>query len=53
MVFDEPRAPWRNSPDRAMGDAIRADLASWDAEKREHYLAVPVRMAMRKVEVAG
>lgn len=34
----------RDSREQAMTDAIRAGLASWDAERREHYLAVPVEI---------
>ena len=45
-VFGKPRAPWRVTPTIAMQDAIDLDLASWDASTREHYLAVPVDMAM-------
>lgn len=50
-VFDEPRAPWRPTRDKAMLDAIRLQLASWDDEQREHYLAVPVGMERRVVKV--
>lgn len=41
-VFDEPRAPWRETREEAMADAVALDLASWDDERREHFLAVPV-----------
>lgn len=47
-VFGEPRAPWRDSWAEAMEDAIRLELASWDASKREHFLAVPVGMERRE-----
>ncbi|MBX9816061.1 MAG: hypothetical protein K2X76_15290 [Sphingomonas sp.] len=52
MVFDEPRGPWRASRHEAMRDAIRAGLASWDQERREHYLAVPVEIRSRPSETA-
>ena len=42
--FGEPRGPVRDDHKEAMTDAIRAGLASWDAERREHYLAVPVEI---------
>lgn len=41
-VLHRPRGPWRATYARAMADAVAKDLASWDATKREHYLAVPV-----------
>lgn len=41
-VFGEPRAPWRGTVAEAMADAIRLELASWDDELQQHYLAVPV-----------
>lgn len=41
-VFGEPRSPWRNTSGEAIADAIRLELASWDEERQEHYLAVPV-----------
>jgi hypothetical protein len=43
-VFNEPRGVWRNSFQAAKGDAIRADLASYDETQREYFLAVPVRI---------
>ena len=46
-VFGEPRGPWRSSRAAAMRDAIAAELASWNEERREHYLAVPVAMVSR------
>ena len=42
VVFKDPRAPWRDTKERVMQDAIRLGLASWDATAREHFLAVPV-----------
>ena len=48
-VFGRGQAPWRNSPAEAMVDAIALDLAAWDESKREHYLAVPVEMRVRKL----
>jgi len=47
-VFDDPRAPWRESAAEAKQDAIRLGLASWDESEREHFLAVPVRIERRK-----
>lgn len=46
-AFDEPRGPWVESYDQAMAYAVKHGLASWDASKREHYLAVPVSMERR------
>lgn len=43
-VFKEPRAPWRDVIERAMTDAKRLGLASYDAAAREWYLALPVEM---------
>lgn len=48
-VFGTPRGPWRNSRAEATRDAIAGDLASWDASRREHYLAVPVAIARRVI----
>lgn len=42
-----PRGPWRASRDRAMQDAIQKELASYDRQRREHYLAVPVIIESR------
>lgn len=47
-VFGVARTPWRTSFTDAMADAIALDLATWDAEAGEHFLAVPVDM---KVEI--
>lgn len=49
-VFGEARAPWRYSAAEAMADAIRLDLTSWDEERQEHYLAVPVDMRVLRPE---
>jgi len=46
-VFDEPRGEWRDSSGEARWDAINLGLASWDDEKREYYLAVPVTLQRR------
>jgi hypothetical protein len=46
-VFGRPRAPWRDSIDEALGDAIELGLASWDASRREWFLAVPVGLARK------
>lgn len=43
-VLDRARSPWRGSREDSMRDAIALELASWDAERREWYLAVPVEM---------
>lgn len=46
-TLGKPRAPWRDSQEAAMNDAIRLNLASWDQSKRQHFLAVPVEMQRR------
>lgn len=46
-VFGDPRADWRDSVQHAMDDAIRLGLASYDEERGEHYLAVPVDLEKR------
>lgn len=48
-VFGRPRGPWRGSIEEAKADAIALELASWDASKREWFLAVPVEVQSRKV----
>ncbi|MEH3107168.1 MAG: hypothetical protein PGN09_07760 [Sphingomonas fennica] len=40
-VFGQPRAPWRDEAQHAKQDAIDLGLASWDADKREWFIAVP------------
>jgi len=47
-VFGEPRGPWRDSFAEAKWDAIQQELASWDSEAREHFLAVPVAIEKRR-----
>jgi hypothetical protein len=47
-VFGEPRGPWRDSFAEAKWDAIQQELASWDSEAREHFLAVPVAIQKRR-----
>jgi hypothetical protein len=47
-VLGRPRSPWRTSRDAAIRDAAALELASWDAEQREWYLAVPVELAIRR-----
>ncbi len=49
--FGEGRAEWRSSHDDAMRDAVQLGLASWDREKREHYLAVPVAIEREAVPI--
>jgi hypothetical protein len=46
-VFGKPRSPWRLTVADAMADAVAAELASWDAERGEHFLAVPVELRLR------
>jgi len=46
-VFGEPRAPWRSTVAQAIDDAISLGLASYDEERDEHYLAVPVALVSR------
>lgn len=48
-VFDEPRGLWRPTAQEAFDDAIVLGLASYDDERREHYLAVPAGIEKRKV----
>jgi hypothetical protein len=48
VVFGRPRTPWRDSREVALADAIREGLASWDAERREHFLAVPVDIEVKR-----
>jgi len=47
-VFGRPRSPWRDSQAEAMADAIALELASWDESRREWFLAVPVRLDVRR-----
>jgi hypothetical protein len=46
-VFGEFRGPWRDSFAEAKWDAIGDGLASYDEERGEYYLAVPVGVAQR------
>ncbi len=46
-AFGRPRAPWRDSMDEALDDAIALGLASWGASRREWFLAVPVGLARK------
>ncbi len=48
-VFDEARSPWRCSYAEAKWDAIESGLASYDAERGEYYLAVPVEITRRRI----
>lgn len=50
MAFGRPRSPWRDSIQEAMHDAIELGLASWDASRREWFLAVPVELGRAKAE---
>lgn len=47
-VFGRPRGAWHDSVAAAMAEAIALGLASWDASRREHYLAVPVELQSRE-----
>lgn len=47
-VFDKPRGPWLESREMVMAWALKHELASWDASRREHYLAVPVSIERRQ-----
>lgn len=40
-LFDRPHGRWHDDRGAAMAEAIARGLASWDASRREHYLAVP------------
>jgi len=51
-VFGRARSPWRKSAEDAMCDAVALELASWDASRREWFLAVPVGFG-RKRDVAA
>lgn len=42
IMFDQPKAPWRNTHAEAMDDAKALKLASWDASAREWFLSAPV-----------
>jgi len=44
-AFGRPRAPWRDGIEEAVENAIARGLASWDASRRECYLAAPVGRA--------
>lgn len=46
-TFGRPRAPWRRTMQEAVDDAIELGLASWDASRREWFLAVPVGLARK------
>ena len=39
-----PRSDWFDSWDAAFAEAKRLGLTSYDGERREHYLAMPVRI---------
>lgn len=53
-TFRQPRAPWRDTAEEAMSDAVKLELASWDASRREWFLAVPVEMqTARRMQVAA
>lgn len=41
--------PWRSSKALAMDDARSEGLASYDEERREWYIAVPVSLESRKI----
>jgi len=43
-TFGRPRSPWRESVQEAVDDAVKLGLASWDASRREWFLAVPVEL---------
>ncbi len=52
-TFGRPRSPWRDSIEEAMADAIKLDLASWDASRREWFIAVPVEMVIDRSRSAA
>ncbi|MYL97212.1 hypothetical protein GR702_05430 [Novosphingobium sp. FGD1] len=52
-TFGRPRTPWRQSMEEAMADAIQMELASWDASRREWFLAVPVALQGAKGRAAA
>jgi hypothetical protein len=47
VVFGDPRGPWRESRAEAERDAIDQGIASWDDERGEWFLAVPVDVENR------
>ena len=49
-TFGRPRSPWRESVQEAVDDAVELGLASWDASRREWFLAVPVDLVTGKAE---
>lgn len=51
VLFDRPRAPWRNSYEEALADAVALELAFWDQSKREWFLAVLAAVQVRRVPV--
>lgn len=48
-VFGRPRGPWRKTHREAMQDAIDEGLAAYDASQRQHFLAVPTDIEVRRV----
>lgn len=48
-VFGKPRGEWHDRVGAAMSDAIKLGLASYDEERGEHYLAVPVEIEQQDV----
>lgn len=49
FTFGNRRSDWLPSQAAAMDEAIRLGLASYDASRREHYLAVPTSIRTRRI----
>lgn len=52
-TFQRPRAPWRDTWTDAMQDARRMRLASYDHERNEYFLAVPVEIEVERTDERG
>lgn len=50
-VFGRPRTGWRDTFDEALQDAVTSELASWDGERQEWFLAVPVTVDRRSASI--
>ncbi len=52
-TFHRPRAPWRETWADAMRDTRRLRLTSYDHERNEYFLAVPVEIEVERVDERG
>jgi uncharacterized membrane protein len=48
-VLGRPRAPWRDTYEDALADAVRLKLASWDASGGEWFLTASAILQTRRV----